>query len=328
MNDWLPALVRRLAREEAVVRVVVVTVRGSAPREPGACMLVGASLVEGTIGGGHLEWKSLEIARGMLDGASGANPRIDRFVLGATLGQCCGGVVELLFERVTQAERDFFAGAMAQRSSREPVAIATNWSKGTPVVRELRAIEPNAPRAALQQAHEHLLIERIDTGRSSLWLFGAGHVGQAIVHALAPLPFEVTWVDERTEIFPASLPENTTALASGDPAGEVREAPPATIFLVLTHRHDLDFDLCRAILARDDFRWAGVIGSATKAASFRKRLARAGLGADRIARLVSPIGVEGIDSKEPAAIAVAVAAQLLQVNSRAIHAALPESVAR
>jgi xanthine dehydrogenase accessory factor len=86
------------------------------------------------------------------------------------------------------------------------------------------------------------------------------------------------------------------------------------MYLVLTHRHDLDFEICRAILARDDIGWAGVIGSATKAASFRKRLARQGVAPDRIARLVSPIGVCGIASKAPAAIAVSVAAQLLQVE--------------
>ena len=328
MNDWLPALVRRLAREAAIVRVVVAKVRGSAPREPGACMLVGHSQVEGTIGGGHLEWKALAIARGMLEAACDGSPRVDRFVLGATLGQCCGGVVELCFERVTQGERDFFAAALAQRRPGAPAAIATRWSQGGAVHRELLPIAADTARASLQQLDQDTLTERIDTDRAALWLFGAGHVGQAIVRTLADLPFEVTWVDEREDIFPASRPENATALASDDPPGEVPGAPPATIFLVLTHRHDLDFALCRAILARDDFLWAGVIGSATKAASFRKRLARAGISPERLARLVSPIGVGGIDSKEPAAIAVAVAAQLLQVNSQAACNTLAEAASR
>ena len=328
MNDWLPVLVRHLARAEAVVRVVIVTVRGSAPREPGTCMLVGSTQAEGTIGGGHLEWKALEIARGMLAAASDGSPRVDRFVLGATLGQCCGGVVELLFERVAATELEFFRAALARRRAGVPTAIATTWSKRAPVRRELRTSPSGAPRAALQHQERSLLLERIDTERTALWLFGAGHVGQAIVHALAELPFELTWVDEREDIFPAVLPENATMRVSDDPAGEVAGAPPAALFLVLTHRHDLDFEICRAILARGGFRWAGVISSATKAASFRKRLARAGIGADRIARLVSPIGVPGIDGKEPAAIAVAVAAQLLQVNSQAASSALPQAVSR
>jgi xanthine dehydrogenase accessory factor len=283
MSGWLPALVRRLEREEAVVRVVVSAVRGSTPRERGAWMLVGSTIVDGTIGGGHLEWKALEIARGMLEAATDAGPRRDRFVLGATLGQCCGGVVELTFERIAAAQLEL---------------------------------------------HRKALAERVDTSLAPLWLFGAGHVGQAIVRVLADLPFHVTWVDERGDIFPASIPDHVTQLVSDDPAGEVTGAPPGAIYLVLTHRHDLDFELCRAILARDDVRWAGVIGSATKAASFRNRLARLGIERERIARLVSPIGIDGIASKVPAAIAVAVAAQLLQVNSAAAHERLPSAAAR
>ncbi len=282
MNDGLASLVDRLDRGETVVRVMVSAVRGSAPREPGACMLVGARDIDGTIGGGHLEWKAIAIARSMLDAPAQGAPRVERFVLGATLGQCCGGAVELRFERIATDQRGFFREELARR--------------GRP-------------------------------DRAPLWLFGAGHVGKAIVRIVAELPFEVTWVDERTDIFPKSLPDNVTALLSDAPAGEVAHAPPGTIYLVLTHRHDLDFDLCHAILARGDFRWAGVIGSAAKAASFRKRLARRGSAPERIARLVSPIGVAGIASKHPAAIAVAVAAQLLQVEASAVARSAPVAAA-
>src|SRR5471030_1390542 len=98
MKDWLPVLHMRLPDETALVRVVVATVRGSAPREPGACMLVGMEHVDGTIGGGHLELKATQIARQMLERPA-APARLDRFALGATLGQCCGGAVNLWFER-------------------------------------------------------------------------------------------------------------------------------------------------------------------------------------------------------------------------------------
>jgi xanthine dehydrogenase accessory factor len=145
---------------------------------------------------------------------------------------------------------------------------------------------------------------------------------------VAELPFEVTWVDERADAFPSPLPRNASARIAPFPVEEVAAAPPGAIYLVLTHRHDLDFDLCHAILQRGDARWAGVIGSAAKAASFRKRLARRGLAPARIARLVSPIGVEGIASKLPAAIAIAVAAQLLQVEASAAVQSLPIAAAR
>ena len=330
MSDWLRTLVRRLESDESVVRVVVSAVRGSAPREAGACMLVSAARADGTIGGGHLEWKALEIARGMLL-ASPASPRVDRFVLGATLGQCCGGAVEIVFDRVVPSEAGFFRDALAQRRSGVPTAIVTSWQPGTAVRRAVQignASDFQLARAYIVRDQCEALVERVETNHAPLWLFGAGHVGQALVRAMAELPFDVTWIDERGEIFPAALPENTTAIACDFPVDAVREAPPGALYLVLTHRHDLDFDLCRAILARDDVRWAGVIGSATKAASFRKRLARRGVPAERIARLVSPIGVDGIDSKLPAAIAVAVAAQLLQVEACAIEQFLPQANAR
>jgi xanthine dehydrogenase accessory factor len=328
MSDWLAALVDRLAHEEAVVRVVVSAVRGSAPREPGACMLVGASQVDGTIGGGHLEWKALEIARGMLQPGADESPRVDRFVLGATLGQCCGGAVELWFERIAAAHRDFFLDALAQRRSGAALAIATPRELGTRAPRALIAADPGDPRARLAGPDRDILVERIDTGHVPLLLFGAGHVGRAIARVLAELPFDVTWVDERAEEFPASLPDNVTPLASDSPVDEVARAPRDAMYLVLTHRHDLDFDLCRAILRRGDFRWAGLIGSSAKAASFRKRLARQGVAPDRIARLTSPIGVRGIASKAPAAIAIGVAAQLLLAIAPAAALRLPHAAAR
>jgi xanthine dehydrogenase accessory factor len=331
VNDWLRSLVRRLERDETVVRVVVSAVRGSVPREPGACMLVGAAQVDGTIGGGHLEWKALAIARGMLAAPPLDSPRVDRFVLGATLGQCCGGAVELLFERVAPADRAFFRAALGRRAPGEHAVIATSWGSGAPVERELTIAEArgsDTERAWRVPGERQTLAERIDTGHAPLWLFGAGHVGHAIVRAIAELPFEVAWIDERADAFPASMPENAAAMPREFPLDAVAEAPPGAFYLVLTHRHDLDFDLCRAILGRDDARWAGVIGSATKAASFRKRLARCGVPAERIARLVSPIGVQGIASKLPAAIAIAVAAQLLQVEARAAARSLPRAAAR
>jgi xanthine dehydrogenase accessory factor len=327
MNDWLRTMARRLEQDETVVRVVVSAVRGSAPREPGACMLVGAAHVDGTIGGGHLEWKALEIARGMLH-APVDSPRVDRFVLGATLGQCCGGAVEILFERIAPTDRAFFRDALAQRRPGAPAFIATSWQPGTPAERVLKiGVRYEIKNGVRYEFHagRETLIERIDTQQVPLWIFGAGHVGHALVRVLAELPFAVTWIDERPGIFPASLPENTAALPCDFPVEAVADAPAEAIYLVLTHRHDLDFDLCCAILARDDVRWAGVIGSATKAASFRKRLARCGVPSERIARLVSPIGIEGIASKVPAAIAVAVAAQLLQVEARAASQSVPRA---
>ncbi|HVK54475.1 MAG TPA: xanthine dehydrogenase accessory protein XdhC [Burkholderiales bacterium] len=331
MIDWFPVLHRRLNSESTLVRVTVARVRGSAPREQGACMLVGETTEEGTIGGGHLELKAIETARQMLK-SSDAPLRLDRFALGATLGQCCGGVVELWFERFTTGDRDFLRDAMRIREDGKPVVVATRPNGVGRPERQIftdssdteahraqtyRLLMPNASRATLirsPEAQPDFLIERIDQPDTPLWLFGAGHIGKALVKIMADLPFRITWIDSREAMFPTTIPDNVTPLFSDSPADEVEAAPPGTYFLVLTHSHDIDYEICRAILQRDDFIWAGLIGSASKISRFMQRLSHQGVPLERIARLTCPIGAEGITDKRPAAIAVSVAAQLLQLT--------------
>ena len=166
-------------------------------------------------------------------------------------------------------------------------------------------------------ATELTFIERLDDNLPAVWLYGAGHVGQALARILAELPLRLTWIDSRAELFPTTLPEGVRVLQDADSVATVFEAPVGAYFVVMSHSHPLDFELCHALLERNDFAWLGLIGSDSKAARFRSRLTRTGLSADVIAKLVCPIGVEGINSKWPAAIAVAVAAQLMQRVSAA-----------
>ncbi|MEA3176766.1 MAG: xanthine dehydrogenase accessory factor [Gammaproteobacteria bacterium] len=266
--DWPRALVRILEASTApAVRVVVAEVKGSAPREPGACMLVSESGAEGTIGGGHLEWEAMRAAHELLADVDGPAVRVWSVILGRELSQCCGGSVQLRLERFTRADLPF-----------------------------LRHVS-----------------DVVAKGRPTLWLHGAGHVGQALIRVISDLPFDVTWVDSRPQLLPADLPENVHALAVSEPVSIVAAAPVNACHLIMTHDHAVDYSLCRAILERGEFGWLGLIGSNSKAAKFRSRLARDGISPEMIARLVCPIGIGRIDSKWPAAIAIAVAAQLLQV---------------
>ena len=262
------------AESAAGRRVIVVEVRealGSAPREAGTRMLVGATRCAGTVGGGHLELKAIAAARAMLalPAAVAIQPREVHYPLGPALGQCCGGAVTLRMSMLDAAE-------------------LARWP-----------VEP--PRFHLQ-------------------LYGAGHVGRAIVRALAPLNVVVDWIDERDEEFPASWldeapevpwPDHVRKVCVDSVEAEVRGAPPGAYYLVLTHRHDLDERISEAILARGDFGFFGLIGSKTKRARFLRRFEQRGLPADAIARMTCPIGVPGIDGKEPEVIAAAVIAQLL-----------------
>jgi len=150
----------------------------------------------------------------------------------------------------------------------------------------------------------------------TLQLYGAGHVGRAIVHLLATIDCRVSWIDEREAEFPAGpSPQHIQRVCVEPVEAEVRLAAPGTFYLVLTHSHALDMAISEAILRRGDFGYFGLIGSATKKAQFLRRLAERGVGADTLARLTCPIGVPGIEGKEPELIAVAVVAQLLQRTS-------------
>jgi xanthine dehydrogenase accessory factor len=335
LRCWIQAMMRALQREPVVVRVVLATVRGSAPREAGVGMLVASSGIEGTIGGGQLEWEALGAARKLLEETI-EPARIHRVVLGADRGQCCGGVVEVWMERYTRADLPVLEAASlaAQRGAavlassirrsgiERRVVRDAGWNVATNQL--LQAPRSQAlPRVSRNAVGEVTLLERLDDALPPLWLYGAGHVGQALARILMDLPLRLTWIDSRADQFPSQIPDAVRILHSADPVQSVAAAPAGTRFLVLTHSHPLDYALCRAILERSDFAWAGLIGSMSKAARFRARLARDGIGADAIARLVCPIGISGITSKWPAAIAVAVAAQLMRDISVGMDAPQP-----
>ena len=157
--------------------------------------------------------------------------------------------------------------------------------------------------------HVTMLFEVLRPPRLHVGLFGAGHVGKALVKLLADLPCRVSWIDARPEALPANLPPNVVPVRVGQPARAVDELPPGSVVMVMTHDHALDFEIVVAALGRPDLPAVGLIGSATKRARFAGRLARQGIDPDR---LICPIGLPGIEGKEPAVVAVSVAAQILQ----------------
>ncbi|WP_240158605.1 MULTISPECIES: xanthine dehydrogenase accessory protein XdhC [Burkholderiaceae] len=152
-------------------------------------------------------------------------------------------------------------------------------------------------------------------------LFGAGHVGHALVKLLGSLPCVVQWVDERDELFPDETPPNVQIEATDTPEAIVDAAPPGAWFLVMTHNHALDFSLAARIMRRRDFSYFGMIGSKTKRVKFERRLLDRGVELERLVEMTCPIGVEGIVDKAPAAIAIAVCAQLLRLRTQRATAA-------
>lgn len=340
MNEWIDELSDLAAAGEAVVLVTIASIRGSAPREPGAKMIVTATETIGTIGGGQLEHQCTRLALDMLNGDD--LPSVRRFPLGSAMGQCCGGVVDVLFEPIAAGHTDWLRDVRALHGQRRPAVLVSGTS--TPlklVVTEddvYRDSEvADAPRIAAQaratldsrkpEFRDGLFFEPVVGSDFNIAVFGAGHVGTAVVKALSGLDCNIRWIDNRRDIF-RSTPRNVRAIETQEPALEVAAMPALSCYLVMTHSHPLDFEICDRILRRDDVAYCGLIGSKSKRRRFEKRFRQQGLSQPRIDNLVCPIGVDGITGKKPAEIAIAAAADLLRAYEQASAGdlALPDNV--
>jgi xanthine dehydrogenase accessory factor len=272
----------------AAVVVAVADHRGSVPRESGTRMLVAADAVVGTIGGGHLEQQAIVRARSLLQGRA-------------------------------DAAREALAAARTAPASPE-APVAPEGAGPPPLAEERIALGPSLGQCCggavvlryTALANDPAAHWPPPAARFALQLYGAGHVGRAIVNLLAALPCRVQWIDERESEFPAvALPPHIERVCVEPVEAEVAAARPGDSFLVLTHSHALDQRITEAILARGDFGFFGLIGSATKRAKFERRLAERGFAPELIARMRCPIGLPGLAGKEPGVIAVAAVAQLL-----------------
>ena len=353
MTRWIDALVELRARGLPAVIVSVASTKGSAPREAGTRMIVARDSVHGTIGGGHLELQAISIARDLLVGAGNDGERLRRFPLGASLGQCCGGLVNLLFEPAIGAlpwldvlvalRRDGASSVLvsATRGAADGgrLIVTVDDTQGTldahdaAAIRAARELLASGAGARLWRGGDNTdaplyFLDPIRASDFDIVLFGAGHVGRALVGVLADIDCRVTWVDARDDAFPADVPATIDVVCTDAPEQEVDAARPGSYFLVMTHSHPLDEALAERILRRNDVAYFGLIGSLAKRRQFERRMERRGMPPARFAAMTCPIGVAGIPGKEPATIAIAVAAELLQVRARAIAGARVASAQR
>ena len=291
-----------LAGPLPVARVVIVARKGSSPREVGTSMLVWPDRVSGTIGGGALEHQAIDQAREVL--ATGKS-RVHRQPLGPDLGQCCGGAVTTLIERWDEAALAGVEGSMARpmpgTEGDMPGAVRRAMTAPTPGIVDGWMIEPVAAPSR------------------QIWVWGAGHVGTALMNVLMPLPdLDLSWADPDPERFPTDLPEHVRTLAAENPADLVTLSPPEAEHYVMTYSHAIDLDICHRILARP-FRSLGLIGSKSKRARFRSRLAALGHGPEQIDRMECPIGDPGL-GRHPQAIALGVATAILRQRAEGASA--------
>lgn len=342
MTPWLDALRTRAPAAGDAMLVTLLSVRGSAPREPGAKMLVDLENLTGSIGGGALEHECTKLACTELT-REGPDAFTRTFPLGANLGQCCGGIVQVLFERVS-AETPWIRDLLDCHEERTPAVVATaidaggNWTKqvvtagacrthgaeptgsGEMMDAARRLLESGGPAGRLRVPDGDgltlpVLLEPFGAPAMSIALFGAGHVGSAVVAAMSGLDCEIRWIDTRRRVFPPSVPVNVTTIETADPAREVAAMPRGACYVVMTHSHPLDYEICAAALTRGDFAYVGLIGSRSKRRRFENLMKKQGMAPSLLERLTCPIGVPGIGGKRPAEIAIAVAAELLGINA-------------
>ncbi|WP_223446095.1 MULTISPECIES: xanthine dehydrogenase accessory protein XdhC [Pseudomonas] len=249
MYNWIDALADLQNRGEPCVLVTIIEELGSTPRNAGSKMVISANQSFDTIGGGHLEYKAMKIAREML--ASGKqDTHLERFSLGASLGQCCGGATVLLFEPMGQVQ-------------------------------------------------------------AQIAVFGAGHVGRALVPLLASLPCRVRWIDSREDEFPEQIPHGVRKIVSEEPVDEIDDLPAGSYCIVMTHNHQLDLELTAAILKRNDFAYFGLIGSKTKRVKFEHRLRDRGFDNSVVQRMRCPMGIGEVKGKLPVEIAISIAGEII-----------------
>jgi len=313
MRIWRKLHDTLLAPGAEAVLVTVFEAAGSTPCEVGARMIVlSEDEAIGTIGGGMLEWESLHEARKALGGQRGQRCWKTSKLLGPDLAQCCGGAVTLLFEHFSHSDLAALSRLAAAEDHTGFTTLCTFDERGR-VLREISALPATHGEHALEISGADAFSERFGRSGTPLILFGAGHVGKALIRALESLPFEVTWVDSRVDAFPEVLPANVRSLSPANPPEVLLRAPANSLVVVMTHSHALDLELTAAALARPSFPFVGLIGSGSKCARFRRRLRDFGITSQATDRLTCPIGIEGIRGKEPAVIAASVTAQLLTI---------------
>jgi len=308
----LSSLAQAVNTHDQVARILIADHKGSSPREAGTSMLVWDTGFSGTIGGGALEYQAVEAAQKQL--RNNTLTTLQRIPLGPNLGQCCGGSVTLVTECFSQnnlPERTTYFARPVKPNTPEPLWV----KRGIANVR-------NGTEILNTHLQDGWLVEPIAQPHQPVWIYGAGHVGRAIIDTMQGLPFDITWVDTNANRFPDHIPETVTRLVTRNPALVAKHAPHDAQHYILTYSHALDLELCHAILSHN-FKSLGLIGSKTKHARFTTKLQALGHSRTQISRIICPIGDPSL-GKEPKAIALGTTSAL--IRERANVTALKEAL--
>ena len=319
--DWIGTTQRLITEHGRAVLIMVTADKGSTPRDSGTWMLVSDDKQSGTLGGGELERLAEEAARAMLAGHGTWQRSSLHCALGPDLRQCCGGHVTLMLEPLDMSATDWLAQAAESArvaDNQYSVLFQSNEPAATP-----RIITNDGALSGITGVHLQLLTDT----RLSLFLFGAGHVGQAVATLSTQLPLRLTVIDGRANQR-ALIPNADNIEVMGMDSAEEAAArvSSGSAALVMTHSHELDYTLCHALLTQNSAVFVGLIGSRSKANRFRSRLRKDNVPEKSLARLTSPIGSSGPKGKEPGVIALAALSEVLTLNMKSAALDLTPSV--
>ena len=302
-QNWLDEALPLIAAGTAVMRCIVLSVKGSAPRDVGAEMLVMPEHQSGTIGGGALEYQAASFARERLASLpeTGFMRDTRAFALGPDLGQCCGGYVVVLFEGFGLQSLP----ALQKIQQEKPIALCHEINS-----QALPSSSEEAAPAPLFDKDKALLFMPHQPAKRPLYIYGAGHVGRALINTTNELALERIWVDSAPSRFPAHVPDDVRVVTASDMAVIARYAPEGAIHIIVTYSHQFDEAITHALLKAGNFGHIGLIGSQTKKARFDKRFLAAGLPEALIARVQCPVGLPDIKDKAPAHVALSIAGQI------------------
>lgn len=287
-----------------VARILILEVKGSTPRGSGTDMYVWAGGIHGTIGGGNLEFEAIKSAHKLFETRK---TNIKSYPLGPQLGQCCGGFVKIVTEYYDEKD------VVNLRNENLNVRSISGTTEAPQTVKEL-VKKHSTRRISLDHTLSNgWLIEKIITEKAPIWIWGAGHVGSAILSLLAPMPnLEVFWLDTDASRFPNLEFSNVHKIVYDTPDKFVKRAQPDAEHLILTYSHKIDLEICNEIL-KHDFKWAGLIGSKTKFTRFKTKLLSIGHSEEKIDQIECPIGYKKY-GKHPQHIALGVVVDWVERN--------------
>lgn len=325
--NWVSEALTIVEDEGVCVLVTQIRVQGSAPREEGVKMLVANGLRWGTIGGGRLENQIITQSNALLERPD-LKSLIQDYPLGPLLAQCCGGHVRVFLERLSRHDLGWLESLRTQLERGETGYLKTDISGVQPRKQIVEDVEfafnsdrtcefKNADGAVIEEARPpatdcRFMYEKLADRAQTVNILGAGHVGKALAHVLSISDFDVRLYDSRQEALSdkATIPVREL----GDVNAWSQAQLPGAINIIVTHCHDLDYELIRSISKRGDFAYCGLIGSKTKRARFFKRLKADEISSELIDRLTCPIGSPKMSGKTPAGIAYSVASELMELR--------------